>query len=77
VRVEVSFFFLEIHFEDQFFVFFSIFLNLPSRALNMIFIYDILNIAQNMIAKRSKVQSILCEANSLRFAIFRNRANSH
>jgi hypothetical protein len=27
--------------------------------------------------KRSEVQSILCEANSLRFAIFRNRANSH
>jgi len=27
--------------------------------------------------KRSEVESILCEANSLRFAIFRNRANSH
>jgi hypothetical protein len=27
--------------------------------------------------KRSEVESILCEANSLRFAIFRNSANSH
>ena len=26
--------------------------------------------------KRSEVKSILCEENSLRFAIFRNRANS-